>query len=72
MTKRSELIKKIAEAARTGDVTWELAREGGNHSVFKLGGKQIPIGRHAEIDDRLAVTIYKQCEEVLGKGWWRK
>ncbi|MFE7722118.1 hypothetical protein ACFU44_24080 [Nocardia rhizosphaerihabitans] len=39
---------------------------------FKLGGKQIPIGRHAEIDDRLAVTIYKQCEEVLGKGWWRK
>jgi len=70
--KRAELLKKISNAAKAACVTWEIDREGGRHTVYKLGGKQIPIGRHAEFGSRYAETVYKQCEDKLGKGWWRR
>lgn len=48
---------------------WELFTEGGNHSIYLLAGKKIPIERHTEIDDGLAERIFKECEEVLGRRW---
>jgi hypothetical protein len=45
---------------------WAVHKEGANHTIYLLGGKRIPVERHAEIDDLLAEKIFKECEEVLG------
>lgn len=70
--KRRELVKRIAQEAKRQHVEWKLAREGANHSVYKLDTTVIPIPRHTELGERLAEDIFKECEGVLGKGWWRK
>ncbi|MET9286482.1 hypothetical protein [Nocardia beijingensis] len=69
--KRADLLRKIARAAQAAGLLWEIAREGNNHTIYKLDGKQIPVGRHTELDDLYAEKVYKQCEDKLGKGWWR-
>lgn len=70
--KRRQLIRKIAAEAKRQDVEWALSREGANHSVYLLGGVMIPIPRHSELGENLAVDIFKECQDVLGKGWWRQ
>lgn len=69
--KRRAFLKKIETAAKRQGAAWTLHSEGANHSIHMLNGKKIPVGRHAEIDNRLAEIIFKECEEVLGRGWWR-
>ena len=69
--KRRDLVKKIATAAKRQRVGWRLSREGANHSVYTLDTVVVPIPRHREIGENLAVEIFKECEAVLGKGWWR-
>lgn len=69
--KRDELIKKIKKAAKRQGVAWAFDYHGANHDLYLLAGKKIPIERHAELDNRYAEKVYKECEEVLGKGWWR-
>lgn len=69
--KRRELLSKIAaEAARRG-ITWELARNGARHDVYRLGGKLIPVERHRELDNSYAEMIYRECGEVFGPRWWK-
>lgn len=63
---------RISKAAKTAKLTWELDREGGNHSVYKLDGLTIPVPRHNEIGEITATGIFKECEPKLGKGWWKK
>ncbi len=53
-------------------MSWVLAREGGAHSVYVLDGVIIPVPRHTELGENLAVDIFKECQPVLGMGWWRK
>ncbi|GEE01864.1 hypothetical protein nbrc107696_23100 [Gordonia spumicola] len=66
------MIRKIARAAAREGLDWRLDREGGKHSIYKLDGLSIPIGRHkGEIGARYAEMIYRECEVKLGKGWWR-
>lgn len=72
MTKRVALTKQIAKAAKRQGVEWAIVREGGKHTVYTLGGKQIPIPRHTEIGEGLTEAIRKQAGEILGKDWWRK
>jgi hypothetical protein len=69
--KRRDVIRKIERAARSASVSWTIHSEGANHSIYLLGGKRIPVARHAEIDERLAEKMFKECGEVLGEGWWR-
>lgn len=69
--KRRALLKAIASEARRQGVEWGVEREGGRHTLFRLGGTLIPVPRHTEIDERLAKGIFKQCETELGKGWRR-
>ena len=69
--KRSKVItilKKAAREAGLGFEETELTR----HSVFKVGTSSHTLGRHNEVDDITAVKFFKQYEDVLGKGWWRK
>jgi hypothetical protein len=69
--KRRVVIKKIEQGAKRKGVAWTLHSEGANHSIYMLAGKRIPIERHSEIDDLLAEKVFKECEEVLGRRWWR-
>ncbi|HEX9519717.1 MAG TPA: hypothetical protein VF940_26520 [Streptosporangiaceae bacterium] len=69
--KRRDVIRKISKAAGQRGVVWEPFKEGGNHTIYLLGGKRIPVPRHTEIDDGLAEKMFRECEEVLGRGWWR-
>ena len=71
MAKRKDIIKKIRKEAKTQGVTWDLAREGSNHEVYRLGSTMIPIPRHTEIGEGLTEQIYKQAEAELGRRWWR-
>jgi hypothetical protein len=70
--KRREVIKKIAATAKKQEAEWTLAREGANHTVYTLNGVVVPIPRHNELGEIFAVDIFKECEGVLGKGWWKK
>ncbi|QFG13465.1 HicA-like toxin [Gordonia phage Powerball] len=71
MTKRTDLVKTIAKAAKAAGVEWEVEREGANHTIYRLGSQRIAVGRHTELGNRYAEMVYKECEQTLGKGWWR-
>jgi len=45
MTKRRDIIKTIAAAAKRQGLAFGLEREGASHSVYNLDGLMIPIGR---------------------------
>lgn len=68
---RREVIKKIEKAAKAAKKPWVLDRNGANHDVYTLDGQMIPIARHNEFSNIAAQGIWKECEEILGKGWWR-
>lgn len=69
--KRRDLIKRITSEAKRQHKTFEIEREGGNHTVYNLDGLTIPVPRHNEINERTARDILKECETKLGKGWWK-
>ena len=69
--KRRELLKRIAAEAKRQNMNWALDRQGANHDVFSLDGLIIPVPRHNEIGEGLAVTIFKECSPKLGERWWR-
>jgi len=69
--KRTEILRRITQAARSADVEWSEIRQGGNHTIYRLGTKMIPIPRHREIGEGLARAIFTEAESELGKGWWR-
>jgi hypothetical protein len=52
------LVRKIAAEAKRQGVSWQLDREGANHSVFVLDGATIPIPRHKKLGENLAVEIF--------------
>jgi hypothetical protein len=70
LVKQRDLIRRIADAAAAAGVPWTLVREGGNHTVYRLGGTTIPVPRHREINEITALAIFKQCQTELGDGWW--
>jgi hypothetical protein len=69
--KRRDVIKKIGDTAKRRGLSWELDRNGANHDVYTLDGLVIPIPRHREIGEQLAVALFKECESKLGRRWWR-
>lgn len=70
--KRRDLIKKIEREAAAKGVTWKFMRQGSRHELYRLGSKMIPIERHTELDNSYAEMVYRECADVLGRGWWRK
>lgn len=69
--KRRDVVRAIADEAKKQGRSWELAREGANHTVYQLEGLMIPIPRHREIGERTTRGIFVECEPVLGEGWWK-
>jgi hypothetical protein len=68
--KRRDLIRRIAQEAMRQGVEWKVHREGANHTIYLLGGTRIPIPRHTEIGERLALAIFVEAEGELGRRWW--
>ncbi|NIL86543.1 hypothetical protein RhoFasGS6_03947 [Rhodococcus fascians] len=71
MTKRRDLLKTIAAAAKAAGLSFDVAREGANHTVYDLDGLMIPVPRHREIGNRMAEVIWKQAAAQLGEDWWK-
>lgn len=69
--KRRDLTKRIAKAAKMANVSWNIEQEGSRHTLYRLGVLLIPVPRHQELDNRLTEAIFKECEPVLGKRWWK-
>jgi hypothetical protein len=68
--KRRNLIRRIAQEAMRQGVEWKVHREGANHTIYLLGGTRIPIPRHNEIGERLALAISVEAEGELGRRGW--
>lgn len=69
--KHRDLLKRIAQESRQQGVEWRMVRRGANHDVHALEGLIIPIPRHTEIGERVALEIFKECEPILGVRWWK-
>ena len=69
--KRRNLLKRISHEARTQRISWHLAREGADHSIFLLDGLIVTVPRHTEINRLTALGIFKRCEIKFGLGWWK-
>lgn len=71
MTKRRILLKQIKSEARRQGMRFSLKKHGGSHDIWLLDSQPVTIPRHSELDDDLARLIYVQCQDTLGKEWWR-
>jgi len=71
MPKRVEVIKNIERAAAAQGLSFTFKRHGAKHDIYDLDGVPIPIGRHRELDNGYANTLYRECQTKLGKDWWR-
>jgi hypothetical protein len=65
-------VKRIKREAKRRDLDFLFDHEGANHTLYDLDGTMIPIPRHREIGEGLTEQIYRECQDKLGKGWWRK
>lgn len=72
MSKPRDIVKRISREAKRQNLDFVLHREGANHTVYLLDGTMIPIPRHPEIGEGLTEKIYRECQDKLGKGWWRR
>lgn len=72
MTRPRDIVRRIGREAKRQNLDFGLDREGSNHTVYKLDGTMIAIPRHNDIGEGLTEAIYKQCQDKLGKGWWRR
>lgn len=68
--KRRDLLKKIRQAAKAHGASYEEF-EMTRHTGVVVGDTRTTVARHNEIQDRMAVVIFKQLEQELGEGWWR-
>ena len=69
--RRGTLLRDIGRTARRHGVEWTLVRQGGRHEIWRCGGTEVVIPRHAEINELTALAIRRALEGELGKGWWR-
>lgn len=73
VTKKKDIIKRLRKRARElGSPFEQAARKGGNHDIWILDGTMIPIPRHNEIPELTTTMIYRECEDKLGKDWWKR
>ena len=68
--KRRAVLKQIELEAKRQGIPFAL-RELTNHTGIQVGHIKTVIGRHIEIDERSKISLFKQLQPALGKGWWR-
>lgn len=65
------MIGRLRKAARAAGLEFRVV-ELTNHTGIYVGDHRSTLGRHNEVSDITAQQFYKQYEDVLGKGWWRR
>ena len=53
--KRKKLLKEIAKLG------FKFVRHGGDHDVYGKGKNYVSVPRHAEVNEKLARDIIKDC-----------
>lgn len=69
--KRSALIKKIRQGAKRAGVDFEMY-ELTNHTGIRCGDVATTIGRHSEVPELMALTIYSSSHPPSAKGGGRR
>ncbi len=72
LSRPRDIVRRITAEAKRQGLDFVLDREGANHTIYVLDGVIIPIPRHREVNERTTEGIYRECQEKLGKGWWRR
>ena len=67
---RRQVIKKITDEAKRQGLDFEVV-ELTRHTGIVVDGFRSTVGRHAEVPEQAARSLWKQFEDTLGKGWWR-
>ena len=62
--RRRDLLKKLRQIAAAKGLPFEFVREGGSHTVYRLGDQIVPIPRHAEINQMTATSIIREAESL--------
>jgi hypothetical protein len=70
MVHRKFLLRLIDERAKSVNLSLLLTRDTGDHSIYIVGGERFAVPRHIEINEWTAMSIMKNLEDELGKGWW--
>ncbi|WEV73694.1 hypothetical protein OZX74_07265 [Bifidobacterium sp. ESL0798] len=65
MVQRKLLVKEIRKEAKAKGVKFYHRRQGGNHEIFYLNDRVIPIPRHKEIAKHQAEMIKKEVALAL-------
>jgi len=64
---RRDLVNGPTEMAKRAGVEFDLAREGGSHSVYVIAGQRIAIPRHREIAEGTARGILADARAAIGE-----
>ncbi|WEV67056.1 type II toxin-antitoxin system HicA family toxin [Bifidobacterium sp. ESL0769] len=65
MVQRKLLVKQIKKEAKAKGAEFYHRRQGGNHEIYYLNNRMIPIPRHKEIAKHQAETIMKEVAIAL-------
>jgi len=72
VTKPRDIVRRISKEAKRRNLGFGLLREGANHTIYSLDGLMVVVPRHREVSELTTQGIYRECEQKLGKGWWRR
>jgi len=68
--RQSEILRRIARAAKAANVTCTIV-ERTNHTGVIVGDVRTVVSRGTGLTEQYAEMVYRQLEDVLGRGWWR-
>lgn len=71
MTRRTDLMRLIGDAAESSGRTLEFVRHGSRHDIWRVRRTQFSVPRHREVGERLALAVKQSLEAEFGEGWWR-
>jgi mRNA interferase HicA len=65
--KRRDLVRQVRLMARASGVTFDLARHGSRHDVFRVGDLLVVVPRHNELNELTAQGILRDVQRYLGE-----
>jgi mRNA interferase HicA len=62
--KQRDLIKRLEAIAAAKDLSLEFIRQGGSHTIYRIGSQNVAIARHREIPEQTALRIIRDVEDI--------
>lgn len=60
-------MKRLGQMAKQAGVEFDLAREGGSHTVYVVAGQRIAVPRHREIAEGTARGIIADAQAAIAE-----